>query len=76
MAKDEIEARRAEQRERQRGYRERHARRIANVREIGNILMRQRTRRGDVEKLARLLHAVLDKDFIKALRKALAAPKE
>ena len=52
-------------------FREAHARHIAAVREITNILVRRSERYDDIPRLAGALRAVLSKEGVAALRKAL-----
>jgi len=52
-------------------FRESHARHIAAVREITNILVRRSERYDDIPRLAGALRTVLSKEGVAALRKAL-----
>ena len=52
-------------------YRQRHAKRQAEVRAISSILMRQRWYAADVKRLAAALRAMLGRSGIAALRKQL-----
>jgi hypothetical protein len=53
-------------------FREAHAKRLALAREVTNILVRQTEHRDDIPRLAEALRAVLSKEGVAALRKALA----
>jgi hypothetical protein len=54
-------------------YRERHAKKLAAVHEIANILLRQSDYHGDTAKLARSLRSLMTKQAIKELCAELRA---
>jgi hypothetical protein len=52
-------------------YRKLHAKKIAQVREISNLLLREAEYHGDIERLGKALRSRLTREGIKALRAEL-----
>jgi len=62
-----------QRRQAQARYRKRHAKRLAHARRVTNILVRQTWHAGDLKQLAASLQALLTKQDVRELRRALAS---